>query len=145
LGLPTIFGDRINQYSATAIEPTDACCISIETFKTLIHQNGKFAYELIADISKNELCSFRNFVDHAHKQVPGRLAGALVYFSEHIYHSPSFELPLNRNELAELINTSRESTTRNLHLLKESGIIDLDRNHIEILKVDKLKIIHQAG
>lgn len=145
LGLPTIFGDRINQYSATAVEPTDACCINIETFKKLIHQNGAFAYELIADISKDELCNFRNYVDQAHKQVPGRLAGALIYFSEKIYFSSEFELPLNRNELAELIGTSRESATRNLHQLKESGIISLKRNRIQILKPDSLKAIHQAG
>lgn len=145
LGLPTIFGDCVNRYSATAIEPTDACCISIETFKSLIHRNGRFAYEIIADICKDELCNFRNFVDHAHKQVPGRLAGALIYFAERVYEKYSFELPLSRTELAELIGTSRESATRNLHQLKEAGIIELDRNHIHILKPDRLKIIHQAG
>ena len=144
LGLPTIFGDCINQYSATAVEPTEACCINIETFKKLIHQNGAFAYELIADISKDELCNLRHYVDQAHKQVPGRLAGTLTYFSEHIYHSTEFDLPLNRNELAELIGTSRESVTRNLHQLKESGIISLQRNRIQILKPDSLKAIHQA-
>lgn len=145
LGLPTIFGDCINQYSATAVEPTDACCINIETFKKLIHQNGAFAYELIADISKDELCNFRHYVDQAHKQVPGRLAGALIYFAERIYHSIEFELPLTRNELAELIGTSRESATRNLHQLKDSGIIALERNRIQILKLASLKAIHQAG
>lgn len=145
LGLPTIFGDCINHYSVTAIEPTDACCISIETFKELIHENGAFAYEIIADISKDELCSFRNYVDQAHKQVPGRLAGALLYLAERVYEQNAFELPLSRSELAEMIGTSRESATRNLYLLKDAGIIGIDRNRIEVLKPDRLKVIYEAG
>ncbi len=145
LGLPTIFGDCVNQYSATAIEPTDACCIDITTFKSLIRNNGAFAYEIIADICKDELCNFRNFVDKAHKQAPGRLAGALIYFAEQVYHQSEFRLPLTRSELAELISTSRESVSRNLHLLKEAGIIDLDKNRIRILKREKLRLIHMAG
>jgi CRP-like cAMP-binding protein len=145
IGLPTVFGHCVNQYSATAIEPTDACCINIESFKTLLRQNGRFAYEIIADLSKDELCNFQSFVNMVQKQVPGRLAGTLLYFSEHIYHSDEFELPLNRIELAELIGTSRESATRNLQELKKSGIIEIDRSKIRIVKPDRLKVIHDAG
>jgi CRP/FNR family transcriptional regulator len=145
IGLPTVFGDCINQYSATAIEPTEACCINIENFTSLLKQNGRFAYEIIADISKDELCNFQSFVNMVQKQVPGRLAGTLLYFSEHVYHSNDFDLPLNRIELAELIGTSRESATRNLQELKKAGIIDIQRSKIRILKPDRLKVIHEAG
>jgi len=36
LGLPTTFGDRINQYSATAISDAEVCFISLDTFKDFI-------------------------------------------------------------------------------------------------------------
>ena len=85
LGLSTIFGDSINRFSATALETTTACCIDVSTFKHLINTNGKFAYEIIADISREELRIFNRFVNRMHKQIPGRLAGALIYFAKKIY------------------------------------------------------------
>ena len=75
LGLSTIFGDSINRFSATAIETTAACFIDVQTFKHLINTNGRFAYEIIADLSRDELRLYSRFVNRMHKQVPGRLAG----------------------------------------------------------------------
>lgn len=145
LGLATVFGDRVNQYSATAIEPTSACCIDIEAFKGLIFKNSKFAYEIIADISKDELCSFRRYVNLTHKQSHGRLAGALLFFAEEVYHDNRFELPLTRKELAEMIGASRENVTRNLSQLKSEGILELDRQEVHILRPESLRSIYRSG
>ncbi len=145
LGLPTIFGDCINQYSATALESTTACFIDIATFKHLIYTNGEFAFEIIEDICKDELCNFRRYVNQTHKQTPGRLAGALIYFSERVYKSKTFKLSLTRYEIAEMIGTSRESVTRNLTKLKEGKIIDIQRDFITILKPKVLNDISEFG
>jgi CRP/FNR family transcriptional regulator len=145
LGLTTIFGDSINHFSATALEATTACFIDYSTFKHLIHSNGRFAYEIIADLSRDELRNCNRFVNRMHKQVPGRLAGALIYFAQKVYKKDTFELPLTRSELAEYIGASRESVTRQLTLLKEDGIIDLRKNHITILNLKSLEKIYEAG
>jgi CRP-like cAMP-binding protein len=145
LGLSTIFGDSINRFTATALEPTAACFIDVRTFKHLINTNGKFAYEIIADVSRDELGIYYRFVDRMHKQIPGRLAGALLHFSEIVYKSDAFELPLTRIELAEYLGASRESVTRQLTLFKEDGIIDLQKNHIRILNRESLRRIYEAG
>lgn len=145
LGLSTIFGDRVNNYSATALVPTTACFIDIETFKNLIYKNGKFAYEIIADISRNDLMDYKRFATQSHKQTPGRIAGVILYFAEKVYHNECFELPLSRNEIAELIGISRESVTRALMNLKKDGIIDIDKHHVRILKMDSLRAIEEAG
>lgn len=145
LGLSTIFGDRINNYSATALVPTTACFIDIDTFKELIYTNGHFAYEIIADICHNELLDYKRFAIQGHKQTPGRIAGVILYFSEKVYHSNSFELPLSRNEIAELIGTSREGVTRALMSFKKDGIIDIDKTHVHILKPASLAKIDRSG
>jgi CRP-like cAMP-binding protein len=145
LGLSTIFGDNINRFSATALEATTACFIDVLTFKHLINNNGKFAYEIIADISREELRIFNRFVNRMHKQVPGRLAGALIYFAEKIYKKNTFELPLTRFELAEYLGASRESVTRQLTLLKDDGIIDFQKNLVSILNFESLQRIYEAG
>ena len=145
LGLSTIFGDSINRFSATALEDTTACFIDVSTFKNLIHTNGRFAYEIIADISRDELDIFNRFVSRMHKQIPGRLVGTLLYFTEKVYKKDSFELPLTRFELAEFIGASRESVTRQLSIFKDDGIIDFQKNHISILNSESLHRIYQAG
>ena len=145
LGLATIFGDRVNNYSATALVPTTACFIDIDTFKRLIHKNGGFAYEIIADISRNELLDYKRFAIQSHKQTPGRIAGVILYFAEKVYQDNCFELPLSRNEIAELIGISRESVTRALMNLKKDGIIDIDKHHVHILRMDSLQKIDKVG
>ncbi|MCB0639143.1 MAG: Crp/Fnr family transcriptional regulator [Lewinella sp.] len=145
LGLSTIFGDSINRFSATAIETTAACFIDVQTFKHLINTNGRFAYEIIADLSRDELRLYSRFVNRMHKQVPGRLAGALIYFAKKVYKKDTFELPFTRSELAEYVGASRESVTRQLALLKEGAIIDLRKNQVSILNFKSLEKISQAG
>ena len=145
LGLPTIFGDRVNQYSATALTTCGVCIIDITSFKDLIHKNGAFAYEIIADISRDDLHTFRRYVQLTHKQTPGRLAGVLLFFSDEVFKSLRFELPLARQELAELLGLSREIVTRTLSQFKEDGLIDIDKKQIEILKYAMLSDIYRAG
>jgi CRP-like cAMP-binding protein len=145
LGLATIFGDSVNRFSATALEPTTACFIDVSTFKHLILTNGQFAHEIIAEVSRDELRLYRRFAQRMHQQIPGRLAGTLLFFAEKVYQAATFELPFTRTELAEYIGASRESVTRQLALLKADGMIEVDKNHIAILKMDSLKRIEQAG
>ena len=145
LGLPTIFGDKVNQYSATALTQCGVCIIDILTFKHMIHHNGAFAYEIIADISRDDLHIFRRYVQLTHKQTPGRLAGVLLFFADEVYNSLQFDLPLARNEVAELLGLSREIVTRALSQFHEDGLIGLDRKQVTILDHDMLKEIYRSG
>ncbi len=145
LGIPTTFGDKINHYSATAIIPTSVCFIDINTFKEFINHNSGFAYEIIVDLCKNELLQFDRCVNLLQKQVHGRLAGTLLYLSESIFESDEFTLPLNRNELADLIVTSRETVSRLLSELNKEKIIKLSDKKIKLLDMKKLKQISEKG
>ena len=44
LGLPTTFGNKINQYSATAISEAEVCFIDIQIFRELLEKNHQFSY-----------------------------------------------------------------------------------------------------
>ncbi len=145
LGIPTTIGDKVNHYSATAIIPTSVCFIDINIFKNFIYENHEFAYEIIVDLCKNELLQFDRCVDLLQKQVHGRLAGTLLYFSETIYQSYTFTLPLNRNELADLIVTSRETVSRLLSELNKEKIIQIDEKKIKLLDIEKLRQISSKG
>jgi CRP/FNR family transcriptional regulator len=145
LGIPTTFGDKINNYSATAIEDTIACFYDASLFKKLICLNGNFAYSIIEDLCKNELLDYNKFTNQSQKQVPGLIAETLLCFSDNIYESDSFELPLTRSELGDLIGTSRESISRVLTDFSNENLITVQTKNISILKKDALMKISEKG
>jgi CRP/FNR family transcriptional regulator len=145
LGLPTTMGDKINHYSAIAIQHSRACFIDISTFKELIKLNPDFSYEIIVELCKNELDQFKSCVNLIQKQVFGRLADNLLFFSDELYNSDEFDLPLNRIELADLICTSRESISRMLKELAYENIIKISKKKIKILDRSRLKKIGEKG
>jgi len=145
LGIPTTFGAKINQFSATAIEESTVCFIDSSLFRDFIYTNGKFAYEIIVELCKNELADYQRYANQAQKQIPGRVAETLLCFSEKIFEKNDFTLPLTRGEMGDLIGTSRESVSRVLTDLSGEKIISMNTNEIKILKMDKLKQISEKG
>jgi CRP/FNR family transcriptional regulator len=145
LGIPTTFGDKINQYSATALEDTTVCVIPTEIFKNFIRENGNFAYEIILDLCRNELEDSRRYVDQFQKQVPGRVAETLLCLANKIYMEDTFGMPLSRSEFADLIGTSRESISRILNDLHNDRIIEVNTKEIKILNEDLLIQISKKG
>ncbi len=69
------------------------------------------------------------------KQIHGRLADALLFLSDEIFESDSFELPLSRTDLGDYIHATRESVTRTLSRLKADGLINMQGRIITL--VDK--------
>ena len=50
-----------------------------------------------------------------------------------------FELPLNRNEMADFLNVSRPSMSREMSRMKAEGIIDFHLSTVRILDLETLK------
>jgi CRP-like cAMP-binding protein len=145
LGLPSLFGDRINHYSYAALEDIKVCFIDLNSFNNLIRQNGNFAYEILVSVSRDSLNNFHRFMSQAQKKTYGRVADAILYFSKIIYESNEFEIPFTRREFADLIGIARESTTRVLIKFKEEGILDIDGRLIKILRPEVLEKISRVG
>lgn len=145
LGIPTTIGAKINQYSATTISKTFACFIGFDVFKDFIKHNGQFAYEIIVELCKNELQFYTKCINQVQKQGPGKIAEALLYFSEKIFDKQNFKLPLSRNELGDLTCTSRETVSRILSDFSRNNIINVNKNNISILNKKLLENISRMG
>ena len=144
LGIPTTFNEKINHYSATALNQTSVCFIDINVFKDFIYKNGEFAYELITELCKNELNSFHRCVNRTQKHIHGRIADALLFF-ENIFEHNEFILPFTRLEFGNFVDTSRESVSRILTDFKNDGIINLNGKKVEILNEKLLEKISNKG
>ena len=145
LGIPTTVGDKVNNYSAVAINDAIACFIDLGTFQQLIHLNGKFAYEILLTLCKNELQQFHRCINLIQKNLNGRVAGTLLDFSRNIYQKKSFNLNLNRSDLADLLGTSRESVSRIITEFSNEGLIKVSGKEVTIVEPEKLEKISKVG
>jgi len=145
LGLPTTFGDKINQYSVTSVTEVEVCFIDVEVFQTILNENREFSHEIILELCRNELESFRRCANRTQKLIRGNMADVLLEFSEKIFLSDSFTMPLSQSDLANLVDTSRESVSRVMTEFDKDGIIKMNGKQIEILNKKSLKLISQNG
>lgn len=145
LCLPSTFGDKINHFSVTALEETNVCFIDVNVFKQFICENGDFAFQIILDMSRGELENFYNCLNNAQKQNIGRIADAILFFSDKIYHSKSFTFPVSRQEIADLTGVTRESASRILTEFHNEKIINIENRKIAILNEKLLREISEKG
>lgn len=72
------------------------------------------------------------------KSIRGKLSKFLLEESKKA-GSVTFMLPMNRNELADFLNVSRPSMSREMCLMRDEEIIDFHLSSIKILNVNALK------
>lgn len=145
IGLMSIFGKDIYEFSASSIDITEIFFIDINAFKKILIKNGEFAMKIIHNLSLNGLFLFDRLLAQTHKQLPGKIADVLLYFSETIYKSQKFIFPLTRRELAELAGTTKESFIRTLTEFKNDKIIELNKSAVEIKSIKIVKTLSELG
>jgi CRP-like cAMP-binding protein len=142
---PGSYVNSRHNYSVSAITSVQACFISFEIFKQLVRVNGTFAEGLVEDISAKSLKSHIRMVNLAQKRMSGRVADAILYFSDEVFRSDEYEMVLSRQELGEMTSMAKECVVRILKELEDSGVIYSDSSKIKILDRGKLIKISEKG
>lgn len=145
IGLPSLYGNNIFNFSASAIEDTVICSIEKSIVRNLIKENGEFASEVIRTMNDCSVQSYQRLVSLTQKQMNGRLADALIYLAENVYRSNSFKMSLSRKDLAELTSMSTMSVVHIIKDFKDNGIILNEGGRIEITDMELLKRISKIG
>ena len=142
---PGAYVDSRHTYTVAAITSVQACFINFEIFKQIVRSNGIFAESLLEDISEKSQNTFTRMVNLSQKKMHGRLADALLYFSNAVFKSDEYEMILSRQELGEMTNMAKECVVRILKELEETGVIYSDSSKIKILDRQKLIQISLKG
>jgi CRP/FNR family transcriptional regulator len=145
LGLSSVFASETYEYSVSALESAIVRFVDIDTFKWLIQNNGAFALEIVRQIGTDNIFNINRLSSLLYKQLPGRVADIILYFSEDIFNSNTFSIPLTRQELAELAGTTKESLIRTLSEFKHDKIIDMNRNVFTINSMNIIKTLSRLG
>ena len=141
----SIFSDDRYRYSVAALEDCIVCMIDIETIRNLFLKNTAFALGLLSRISTINDKIISQAMDIRQKNLVGRVAYVLLYFSNDIYRSRIFDLPVSRKEIADYIGMSTANVIRTMSEFKREGIIGIYGKTIEIADIEKLEIISKRG
>jgi CRP/FNR family transcriptional regulator len=141
----SIFSEERYQYSVSAVEDSVVCMVKLEFIKELFLKNGAFAMGLLTKISMINDKIITQTLDIRQKNLVGRVAYVLLYFTKEIYKSRVFDLPVSRKEIADYIGMSTANVIRTLSDFKKEGIIRVFGKTIEVVDIEKLEVISKRG
>jgi CRP-like cAMP-binding protein len=141
----SIFSEDRYKYSVAAVEDSVVCVVKLDFIKDLFMKNGGFAMGLLTKISKINDKIINQTLDIRQKNLVGRVAFVLLYFTKEIYNSKVFDLPVSRKEIADYIGMSTANVIRTLSDFKRDGIIRVYGKTIEVVDINKLEIISKRG
>jgi len=141
----SIFSEERYKYSVSAVEDSVVCVVKLDFIKELFLNNGAFAMGLLTKISKINDKIINQTLDIRQRNLVGRVAFVLLYFTKEIYNSMVFDLPVSRKEIADYIGMSTANVIRTISDFKKEGIIKVFGKTIEVVDINKLEVISKRG
>ena len=145
IGLTSIFYENLYPYSTSSIEEGELIYTTSSAIREVVAENGKYATHLMAVMSSRVVYLIDRMIALTKKQVPGRMAEMLLNFSKNIYKNSAFTLPLSRLEIADYVQTTKETVSRTLTEFKNDRIIELDDKNVVLKSLDLLEILNKIG
>jgi CRP/FNR family transcriptional regulator len=141
----SIFSGEKYRYSVSALEDSVVCVVRLDYIKNLFLKNGAFAMGLLTRMAEINEKIIGQALDIRQKNLIGRIAYVLLYFSNEIYKSRIFDLPVSRKEIADYIGMSTANVIRTISEFKKEGIINIYGKTIEVADINKLEILSKRG
>jgi CRP-like cAMP-binding protein len=143
-GHATLLTDGAYDTFAQALRPTTVAAIRRDDLEELMTNRPALALALMDDLGRHSQALSRCLENVAFKSVPGRLATLLLELAQPL----SREEPANtgrwtHQELADMINAYRETTTKVLNQFREAKLIDVDRRGVTLLDISGLRKVAQ--
>ena len=145
VSLLSVFSDKYYNYSVSALEDSVTCNLKMDDIRTLANENGKLAFNLLKKMSRIADTIILESLEIRKKHLRGRVAYLLIYFSQTIFYSEEFDLPLTRKEMADYVGMTTENVIRTLSEFRRDGILKIYGKTIHIANMDSLKSIAEFG
>lgn len=145
VSLLSVFSSENYRYSVTAVEDSVVCLLDLDVVKNHAQQNALFTMDLMTRISEATDKIILENLEIKRKNLKGRVAHVLLYFSNYIYESDEFDLPVSRREIAEYIGMTTENVIRSLSEFRKDKIIKIFGKDILIADKKRLQNISEFG
>ncbi|MDA7502219.1 response regulator [Chitinophagales bacterium] len=121
--------------SLIALEDCTVSAIPKNDFFTLLYQDRDVSAQFVKLLSGNVTEREQGLLDMAYDSVRSRVAKKIVDLCS---STPTGSFSLGREDLANLVGTSKETLIRTISEFKECGAIEVDGAEIKLLKVTEL-------
>lgn len=144
-----IFGEMIafssrTTWPATVVADSEVAVMFLDknSFVSQCHQVCSWHQQLMLNLMRiisNKALFLNRKVNYLSiKSMRAKLSKLLLEFSKD-QNGKMIHMPFNRNEMAEFLNVSRPSMSRELARMKKENLIDYHQNTFKILDLDQLK------
>jgi CRP/FNR family transcriptional regulator len=140
-----LWGSHENSFTASALKETTICNLNIPYFKKVFLNNFIFWKSLFANFKKDDDFLLYRLKNLGTKNLPGRLADSLLYFSDEKFKGEDIYTHLTRKDLAEFSAMSVESLMRLLTQYKYDKLIQILGRRIEIINLEMIRTICKTG
>jgi CheY-like chemotaxis protein/CRP-like cAMP-binding protein len=121
--------------SATVLEPSEIRLIPQEDYHKLVFGNRDVNARFIKLLANHVAEQEQMLLDLAYNSVRKRVATALV----NLHDKGKSKLHFQRDDLAAVVGTAKETLVRTLSSFKTEGLIDIQNGQIFLLKPEKLR------
>ncbi|MBK8575281.1 MAG: Crp/Fnr family transcriptional regulator [Elusimicrobia bacterium] len=142
IGHRAVLTGKSHGFTAESLGDARVCFVERPTFLSLLSSNLSVAESLLKKMALDLDSVEDRLMDIVEKPVPVRLARLLLSLRDS-YGRPSrkgteITLSLTREEMAEMIGTTQETTIRLLSQFRQRGLVRLDHKSITLLDPEKL-------
>jgi len=135
-GLETLLGQDRRRSLAVALEPGRLLAISRERFEQLAEHSPELMMTLLRIVHERPMESHESLSRLAFRDVTGRLASLPLDLAREQGRATGrdirLETPVTHQDLANLIGSTRETTTATLNQFRRQQLIQFDRRRIVI-------------
>lgn len=139
----TLFNQTVYPATAEVLENAEIGIIRNSELEKLIMDNASLALQLIKYLNKRLVEAQGKIRNLALYDTCARTAEALVKLAEEYGRKSEkgieLDLNLSRQELANIVGTTRETVIRTLTTFRKDKAIEVDKNSIVILDIERIK------
>lgn len=128
-------GNEVMLHNAVAVKPSTVLFLDINRILTTCSSDCRFHGQLIQNLlfvmaSKNKMLAQK--LEHMSQRTTREKL--LSYLSEQSQKagSPSFEIPFNRQQLADFLSVDRSAMSNELCKMRDEGMLEFERNHFKL-------------
>lgn len=137
VGHRAVLLDKPHSFTAEALVDSRICFVDKPTFSRMVIANSGVAQSLLKRLAQDLDAAENRLLDQVEKPVPVRLARLLLTLKS-LYGRPvkkgtEITIHLTREEMAEMIGTTQETTIRLLSGFKKNGWVRLDHKSITLV------------
>jgi CRP-like cAMP-binding protein len=145
-GHAALLSDGSYDTMATALRPTTVAAVRRIELEGLMSERPALALGLMEDLGRHSQTLSRRLENVAFKSVPARLASLLLELAQpNSRDEPASTGRWTHQELADMINAYRETTTKVINQFRAARLIDISRGDVRLLDPGGLKELAQTS